>query len=481
MDRRCRHTISLALALAVASATLPGCATNPVTGHHELSLVSPQQEMQIGKEGYPAVLAEYGAYGDPRLAAYVDTIGHRVARVSHMPDLDWHFTLLDDPTVNAFAMPGGYIYITRGILAHLNSEAQLAGVLGHEIGHVTARHSAAQITKQQIYGLGLGLATAFSPTLQRYSGPAQQALGLLFLKYSRDNETQADELGVMYATKAGYDPHEIPLTYVMLRRVGEQGGQRMPAFLSTHPDPGDREVRTTELARAASAGKTGLVVRNRDYVKRLDGVVFGPDPRQGYFEGTRFIQPDLAFEITFPSGWQTQNTKSAVAAAAPDKSGAMQLSLAQDKSGDPVRHVQELATSGKIASFDGKKLDYNGMPAWAGHVIVKGSDGQPVPLAAAFVADGESMYQMLGQAANDETPIFTAMASFKKVKDAALTSVQPARVKVLTVPKTQPFSALVQAQGAQAIDVNAESILNNVDPDAPVAEGTMVKIVPKPH
>src|SRR5262249_43193809 len=143
-------------------------------------------------------------------------VGQALARVSHRPDLEWHFTVLDDPVVNAFAMPGGYVYITRGILAHLNSEAQLAGVLGHEIGHVTARHTAQRLTQQQVAGLGLGLASAVSETFRQYGQMAQTALGVLFLKYSRDDETQADELGVEYATKAGWDPREIPATYAML-------------------------------------------------------------------------------------------------------------------------------------------------------------------------------------------------------------------------------------------------------------------------
>jgi predicted Zn-dependent protease len=213
--------------LAVLAA---GCAVNPATGRREFTLVSAGQELAIGQEGYGATVAEYGEYDDPALAAYVDTVGLRLARASERPDLDWHFTVLDDPMVNAFAMPGGYIYVTRGILAHLNSEAQLAGVLGHEIGHVTARHSAKQITQQQIAGLGLAVAGAYSATFQQYSGTAQQALGLLMLKYSRDDETQADELGIRYATAAGYDPREIPATYAMLKRVSQRGGGRAEAF-----------------------------------------------------------------------------------------------------------------------------------------------------------------------------------------------------------------------------------------------------------
>src|SRR5258705_6938267 len=181
MSPRTRHggwTLAAALALL-----LSGCATNPVSGRREFTLVSSSAEARMGREGYKAVLAEYGAYDDSTVQKYVTGVGLKLAKASQLPDLDWHFTVIDDPSVNAFAMPGGYIYITRGILAHLNSEAQLAGVLGHEIGHVTARHTAAQITRQQLAGWSLGLASALSGTVQRYSGAAQQALGLLFLKY----------------------------------------------------------------------------------------------------------------------------------------------------------------------------------------------------------------------------------------------------------------------------------------------------------
>ena len=198
--------------LATLAALVAGCATNPATGRREFSLVSAAQEEQMGREGYPAVLAEYGAYEDSTTQRYVNEVGQRLAKVSHLPNLEWHFTVIDDPSVNAFAMPGGYIYITRGILAHLNSEAQLAGVLGHEIAHVTHRHSAGQISRQQLAGIGLGVASILSSTVARYGQVAQQALGLMFLKYSRAHENEADASGIDYATKAGFDPAPIRVT-----------------------------------------------------------------------------------------------------------------------------------------------------------------------------------------------------------------------------------------------------------------------------
>jgi len=466
------------VALAVLGLVV-GCATNPVTGKHQLSLVSSSQELAIGQEGYGAVLAEYGQYDDKQLAAFVDSVGKKLAAVSHLPKLEWHFTLLDDPTVNAFAMPGGYIYITRGIMAHLNSEAQLAGVLGHEIGHVTARHTANRMTQQQLAGLGVGIASVISPTFQRYSGMAQQALGLMFLKYSRDDETQADQLGVEYATKAGYDPREIPETYVMLRRVGEAGGQRMPAFMSTHPDPGDREVRTHDLAAAAAAGKTGLIIHNRDYVRRLDGMVFGNDPRQGWFEGTKFTQPELGFEITFPTGWQTQNTRAAVMAANKDQSGVMQMTIADAKNMTPEQYVAAVAQGQRIASPQGQSETIGGYSAWVGRAGLVQQDGSVAPITIGLLRKTADtpMFQILGQSASgDDRDIVASIRSFRP----STAKRAPERVKVVTVPKTEPFSAAATAFGPLAIDIAPLSIMNIVEPDEPVAQGTLIKIVPKP-
>jgi predicted Zn-dependent protease len=466
--------------VAVLAGLFIGCATNPVTGRREISLVSPSQELSIGKEGYPAVVSEYGLYDDTRLAAYVDSVGQRLAKASHLPNLEWHFTVLDDPTVNAFAMPGGYIYVTRGIIAHLNSEAQLAGVLGHEIGHVTHRHTAERLTQQSLVGLGLGIASAVSGTFGRYSGAAQQALGIVFLKYSRDDENEADQLGVEYSVAAGYDAREMPATYVMLRRVGEQAGQRMPAFLSTHPDPGDRENRTRELAKTATAGKTGLVVRSRDYVRRLDGMVFGDDPRQGYFEGTRFVQPELGFQITFPSGWKTQNSHSAVAAQAPDQSGVMQLTLVQAPGLAPADYVAQLVRDRKIAGAEGGRETIGGFPAWVGHIGLIRQDGTTATIAAAFIRKSEQLFQVLGQAASDESAIFSSMRSFGAVGPEARASAVPSRIRVVTVGTSGPFSTVLASLGPQALGFEPTSILNNVETDETVAAGTLLKIVVKP-
>ena len=481
-----KRIAGLALALVLIGALGAGCAKNPVTGKRELSLVSSNDELAMGREGHQAIVAEYGIYNDPAVTAYVDSIGHKLARVSHLPNLEWHFTVLDDPVVNAFALPGGYVYITRGILAHLNSEAQLAGVLGHEIGHVTARHSAKQATNQTLAGLGLGVASVFSKTFSRYSQAAQQGLGLMFLKYGRDDENQADQIGVDYSTKAGYDPRAIPRTYHMLARVTEKGGQSLPSYLSTHPDPGDRQQRTTALANAAVGTREDLVLRRPEFLEHIDGIVYGTNPEQGYFAGNRYVHPQLAFEITFPDGWESGDKKTAVVSVAPEERAMMQVTLAQNAAGaTPSGYVEALQQAGKVTAVNGRSETIHGLPAWLGRLQVTGQDGNARTLAAAFIqaeAAGETrLFQIVGQTQQagdaDEQAILTSARSFKKVTDPKDLNVEPDRVKVVTLQKAGSFGVLVPSLGPQAIDIDETEILNDAEVGTVLQAGTQVKIV----
>ena len=237
---RPRFTMAVA-----ATAVLIACATNPVTGKRQLMLMSEAQEIAMGKAADQEVAGAYGLYPDPEVQAYVDGLGQRLAATSERPDLPWSFEVVDDAAVNAFALPGGFIYVTRGIMTHLSTEAELVAVLGHEIGHVTARHSASQMSKQQLAMGGLVLGMAVKPQLQRFGELVQQGLGLLFLKFGRDDENQADELGLRYMTGEAYDPREMLDVFRILDGVtrAEGGGARMPDWLSTHPSPGNRLAR----------------------------------------------------------------------------------------------------------------------------------------------------------------------------------------------------------------------------------------------
>jgi predicted Zn-dependent protease len=245
----------------------------------------------------------------------VSDLGLRLARASERPNLPWTFRVVDDPIINAFALPGGYIYVSRGILAHFNSEAELASVLGHEIGHVTARHSVQQLSKQQLAQIGVGVAQIAAPRLGDFLGVAVAWLELLFLKFSRDDENQADQLGLRYMRRGGYDSREMVKVYVMLERVsGASGGGRLPDWQSTHPNPADRQQRINSAVAALPPDSVGTIVRRPEYLGRVDGIVFGENPREGYFKDSQFYHPDLRFRMTFPAGWRTFNTRQVVAA-----------------------------------------------------------------------------------------------------------------------------------------------------------------------
>jgi predicted Zn-dependent protease len=473
------------LVLAAAAFAAAGCAVNPATGKKEFTLVTPTQEAALGREGYAAATGEYGIYDDPAVAAYVDSVGRRVAHASEQPDLPWRFTVLDDAVVNAFAMPGGYIYVTRGLLAYMQSEAQLAGVLGHEIGHVTARHSAKQITQQELSGLGLGLAAAVSPTFRRYSSTAEQALGLLFLKYSRDDETQADELGVRYAALAGYDPRDIPGTYHTLKRIADAAGQSLPGYLSTHPDPGQREERTTALAAQAAAGHSNMVQRQRGYLEHVRGLVYGENPRYGWFEGTHFYHPVLGLELTMPAGWQTQHTHSALTAVAGDKSGMLQMTLARDAAGkSPGDYIVGLTTDGKVSNSRGGPETLGNWQAWVGSLSVPDGQGAQTTLAAAFVrVTPDVMLQFLGRgrAPGDagERAAFGTMRSISVLTDPARGMVQPSRIRLQTVVTGGAFRGVYASLGSNLIPAEEAAILNGVELDEQVMKGQWMKLVDK--
>jgi predicted Zn-dependent protease len=475
-----RATLAAILALSLA---LSGCATNPVTGKKQISLVSTGKELQMGRESDPAIIAEYGLYDNPALQKYVDSVGQRLGKVSHLPDLEWHFRLLDSPVVNAFAVPGGYIYITRGIVSYLNSEAQLAGVVGHECGHVTARHSAQQMTQQEIAQIGLIAGMVFVQGLRPYGGLASQGLGLLFLKYSRDHETQADELGVQYSTRAGYDPREIPATYTMLKRYGDRQGQSLPNFLSTHPDPGDREIRTRQLAEASLSRTAHPRIGASEYRAAIDGMVYGDDPRAGYFENSRFYHPDLAFQMIFPSGWKTQNTPSAVTASNEGVGGVIQVTLGSstDKNLSPTEYVDSLRVRRSISSSAGHAEQFRDYPAWVGTVVMQTQSGEAtVPAGFVRIRPGQFL-EIVGQshAGQATDAIYQSIRSVAALRDPAKLNVSADRIAVRNAPRTATFATVWSDLGPEAIDVEEGSILNNVRATSEVTAGTPIKTVQK--
>ena len=462
----------------VLIAIAAGCATNPVTGKKEISFVSESQEIQAGQQSEASIEAQFGNYEHRGWTSRVDSLGKAMASRSHRPELPWTFHVLDDPTVNAFAAPGGYIYITRGILAHLNSEAQLAGVVGHEIGHVTARHYARQASQQQLAGIGLAVGSVLSETVARAANIAQSGLGVLFLKYGRDAENESDRLGVEYSVKSGFDPREMPATYRTLARLSERAGSRLPTYLSTHPDPAAREETVSGLAAAAAGTRADLKINRDGYLRMLDGVVWGTDPRQGYFEGNRYYHPDLRFTIDFPSGWQKANSRAAITAQSSSKD-ALQITLANAGQASPAQYVQQLKSKGAIAAAEGQSTTIHGFPAWEGVVTVQDEAGNTGQLLLVVIRQGDRTYQILGQpgSSGGENAILTTARSFQALTDASRFNPTPARIKVVAAPRNGTLAQVLSGLGTPGADLQEIALINGMDETTTIAQGRLIKTI----
>ena len=313
-----------------------GCATNPATGRPQLTFFGEEAELDMGKEADAEILGTVGVYDDYDLGEYVEEVGQRLAASSERPYLPWSFKVLDDPTVNAFALPGGYVYVTRGILAELGSEAELAAVLGHEIGHVTAKHSLHRQSQQMLAsGAIITAAVILDPEYaDEWAALGMLGAGFAFLKYSRDDERQADDLGLRYMMRAGYDPQQMPGVFEMLEQVGKaEGGGALPAWLSTHPDPGKRRLRISqEVSDVQARGemRTDMRVERDGYLRRLDGLAYGPDPRLGALRDGAAVHPTLGFRLDAPRGWSLAGTPKGLTLRNPGGGAALVVEVADD-------------------------------------------------------------------------------------------------------------------------------------------------------
>lgn len=453
------------------------CAVNPATGRRELMLISEGQEISLGREADPEILGEFGLYPDSQLQAYVDSLGQRLAALSERPHLPWTFRIVDDPIVNAFALPGGYIYVSRGIMVYFNSEAELVSVLGHEIGHVTARHSARQITQQQLAQVGLAAGVILAPELADFAGLAQAGLGLLFLKFSRDDERQADDLGLRYLSRAGYDPAEMPKVFGMLGRVSAaSGGERVPGWLSTHPDPEDREERIRRQV-AQLSGSGGLVNRE-PYLRRLEGMIFGVNPRQGFFRGDRFLHPDLRFQIAFPAGWRTSNQRRAVYAQSPERDALVELTVAEG--GSPQAAVADLLGRSGVSGGPVRSHTVNGFPAASARFRAVSENSDLEGLVTAVAYEG-IVYRLLGVANRARWPVYAAVVarsfeSFDRLTDRVALEVQPLRISLVTLDRDLTLAEFARRYPSE-VSLETLALLNGVAQDARLSAGTVLKRV----
>jgi predicted Zn-dependent protease len=452
-----------------------GCTVNPATGKRQLTLISEQQEVALGLDEAKKAVAQYGRYPDDELQEYVSELGLRLAAASERPDLPWGFTVVDDPVVNAFALPGGQIFVTRGILAHFNSEAELASVLGHEIGHVTGRHSVEQMSTAQLANLGLGVAMIASEDVRPYAGMAAQGLQLMFLKFSRDDESESDELGLRYMTNVGYDPNEMPKMFVTLDRISAtQGDGRIPVWASTHPNPDRREEITYERIETLPPDRRSGTVNRDYYLRRIDGIVFGEDPRQGYFIGSRFYHPELEFQLAFPDGWQTMNTRQFVAAVSPEQDAIVQLTLSgKDSAADAARDFLSSEAIERGEVWNDNFYNFRTVPTEQRPTVVRGLIG--------FLELEGRVYQLVGYTREDlwstyQSATRSSLASFARLADRRYLNVDAKRIELVELPERMTI-AMFDQQYPSTVDVEALAIVNGVEPNVMLERGTLVKRV----
>ncbi|MCC3155435.1 M48 family metalloprotease [Hymenobacter sp. BT770] len=440
-----------------------------------------------GAKPDPAVIAQFGLYNNATLQKLIDTKGKQMTAVSDRPG-DYGFTVVDSPIINAFATPDGHVYFTRGIMAYFNDEAQFAGVLGHELGHITAQHGKKQQTRGTIAGIGMILGSVLAPrVMQSVGGVAQQVVGLGMLKYSRNDENEADGLGVKYSTKIGYDASHMADFFQTLQRTEAQSGAGgIPTFLSSHPNSADRYTRVKSLAAQAkqSAGRSTFAVNRDQYLRSIEGLNYGEDPRQGFVESGVFYHPDLKFRFPIPSGWKSQNSPEQFQMAEPNGKALLVFLGAGNTSLDAAG--QALAKQIGLQSANAQKTTINGFPAlvFEGDQAATDQQSTPAHVLAQLIQDGQSVYAFVGLAApasfSTYAPQFQQVAQgYARLTDASKLNRQPEHIRIKTATTATTLASALAANGIPSKRYEELAILNGMKTTDRLSKGMLYKVVGK--
>lgn len=484
--------------LGLVALGLTSCASteNPVSGQREFTTINRAQEQKIGDEQHPKIMERFGGgYKDPRMAQYINDLGQQLAANSHLAGQQrFTFTLLDSPDVNAFATPGGYVYITRGIMALAQSEAELAGVIGHEIGHVTARHSAQRNTRQQLAGIGALAATIGAAALGAPGSTVQQIgkLGGVAAKgsvasFSRAQELEADNLGIEYMTKAGYDPLALSSILASMRdqealhsrMKGRDYDPNTVGFFSTHPATGQRVARSTQIAQQTSVAGRGP--RNEDrYMQLLNGMVYGDSREQGYVRNNTFWHPDLGFAFDVPRGWDVINKPQAIGIFSSDKKALAVFERAKGSGSIEEIALSQMQVKGVSGVSRPERITINGRPA----VTISGNgkiQGKAAKLRIIVIDAGNGrqyQYKMISDARSwqgYESGFVQLANSFRAI--SAGQAPQPLRIVTRRVQPGETVASIA-AQTAFPNEKTARfAVMNGLAPGQPVQPGQWVKLV----
>ncbi len=473
-------------AAVLCALALTNCATNPVSGNPNFVTMSEAQEISTGRSEDKKVREQYGSYDDPALQRYVNDIGQRLAKASHRAGLQYQFLVVDSPEVNAFALPGGYIYITRGILAYLNSEAELAAVLGHEIGHVTARHSVQQLSAATAANLGASVLQIFVPQIRNSAGDALVSTlgGALLSGYGREHELEADRLGAEYLARTGYDPQAMIKVVGVLKNqelfdaeVAKAEGREARAYhglFASHPD---NDTRLQEVVREAAKFKSAENRINREvFMRNIERMVFADSPSQGIVRNNTFYHPDLGLALSFPAGWRIQNNAQNVAAASPDQSALIDLRSAGRAEGSPTDVLRKILKLGAGSTLTPQTL--GGLQAAVTETTLS---GKPTRVAVAFLST--SAYA-IGLQARDaaaygrhKAAMDAAMSSFHAMTAQERLLAKPLRLRVITAQPGQNFAGLARTSPLGRFAENHLRVINGLYPSGEPVAGQSLKIV----
>jgi predicted Zn-dependent protease len=460
---------------------------NPVTGKKDFLIMSEEQEKAIGQQSDPQIVASYGLYENEELKEIVDSIGNEIVKICHRPNLGYTFRMLNSPVVNAFAVPGGYVYLTRGILAHFNSEAELAGVFGHEIGHITAKHSARQQTTQLLTQVGLVTGSILSEEVASIADVLSQGAGLLMLSYSRAHESESDELGVLYSMRVGYDAHQMADFFLTLKKLSTPAeGEPLPEFYSTHPDPGNRHERVHQLADEYARGYPGKTfkIKRNQYLRRINGIIYGPDPRDGFVRDNKFYVPKANLQLESPTGWQYQINAERTQWLSPQEDAFLMFGL--DRVESPQKGLNEFVESAGLNILDQKNVLVNDWPGieFLANTQPQNANSQPLTVGGVLFEKNDQVFYHIGisyaSAWNKYEPEFRkGRNSISDIKSSEIRNIKPERIKIISIDSEASLREVLDQLNADKDRYQEIALLNNFDLDDPIEPGTLIKTIGK--
>jgi len=464
--------------------TLTACAINPVTGKKQIVLMSEAQEVAMGQQADPEIVSFFGLYEDPQLQEFITATGNEMAAISHRPKLAYEFKIVDSPVINAFAVPGGFVYFTRGIMAHFNNEAEFAGVLGHEIGHVTARHSVIQQRNQLFGQLGLLAGVLLVPQLGEFTEPLSQGMQLALLKFGRDAERQSDELGVDYSSQIGYDATEMAGFFETLERQQEDSGSsEVPPFLSTHPSPDERNATVEKLAMdwQQKSKMTEFKINRDSYLRKIDGLIVGEDPKQGFVENSTFYHPVLKIQFPIPTSWKHQNTPQQFQMAPIEGNAVMTLTLA---SGATLEEASDAVLEKySLTLVESKKETINGMPALT-MVAEQKQEATTTRVLSSLIQFEGNIFSLMGVSdlskfASYEPVFLNTIRNFKELRDSEKLNRKPDSIKIKTIPQQMTLQEAFQNFGMPSDRFEELALLNGMQLTDQLSKGMLIKVVGK--